>query len=53
MNISVLVGTAIGVLMVWIMLAAITSQILEWVAQGLKWRPEILEETVDIILGKD
>ncbi|HSG44168.1 MAG TPA: hypothetical protein VLA72_13520, partial [Anaerolineales bacterium] len=53
MNIGVLVGTAVGVLMVWIMLAAITSQILEWVAQGLKWRPQILEETVNIILGKD
>ena len=53
MNIGVLIGTAIGVMMVWIMLAAITSQILEWVAQGLRWRPQILEETVDIILGND
>lgn len=53
MNIGVLVGTAIGVMMVWIMLAAITSQILEWIAQGLKWRPQLLEETVNIILGND
>ena len=53
MNIGVLVGTAIGVLMVWIMLAAITSQVQEWIAQGLRWRPQILEETIGIILGKD
>jgi len=53
MNLGVLIGTAIGVLMVWIMLAAITSQVQEWVSQWRAWRPQMLEEAIRNILASD
>lgn len=53
MSISVLVEVAIGVLFVWILLAAITSQVQDWVSQWLQWRPTMLQETINNILADD
>lgn len=53
MNIGTLIEVAIGVLFVWIMLAAITSQVQEWIAQWLSWRAKMLEESVRNILASD
>jgi len=53
MSFSILLGTAIGVLMVWIMLAGITSQVQEWISQWRAWRPQMLEEAIRNILASD
>jgi hypothetical protein len=53
MDFGTLMQVAIGVLFVWIMLAAITSQIQEWISQWLRWRPQFLEETIGNILAKE
>ena len=53
MSIGVLLEVAIGILFVWIMLAAITSQIQEWISQWSAWRPKLLEESIKGILAND
>jgi len=53
MSFGILLGTAIGVLMVWIMLAGITSQVQEWISQLRAWRPKMLEEAIGNILASD
>jgi len=50
MNLSTLIEVAIGVLFVWILLAAITSQIQDWMSQALKWRASMLEESIGNML---
>ena len=53
MNLSTLIEVAIGVMFVWILLAAITSQIQDWLSQILKWRANMLEESIENILVDD
>lgn len=53
MNIGTIIEVAIGVMFVWIMLAAVTSQVQDWVSQWLQWRPQLLEESIRNILADD
>ncbi len=53
MNIGTIIEVAIGVMFVWIMLAAITSQVQDWISQWLQWRPKLLEESIRNILADD
>ena len=54
MNIGVLVEVAIGVLFVWMLLAAITSAIQDWISQMFKWKATMLEESIgNILVDKD
>ena len=53
MNIGVLIEVAIGILFVWILLAAITSAVQDWISQWLKWRATMLEESIRNILADD
>ena len=51
MNLTVLIEVAIGVMFVWILLAAVTSAIQDWVSQLLKWKSNMLEESIGNILA--
>ncbi|HLE91276.1 MAG TPA: hypothetical protein VI753_09010 [Anaerolineales bacterium] len=53
MNLTVLIEVAIGVLFVWILLAAITSAVQDWISQLFKWKSDMLEESIGNILAND
>jgi hypothetical protein len=53
MDLTVLIEVAIGIMFVWILLALITSQIQDWVSQALSWKANMLEESIQGLLGDD
>ena len=53
MDITVIIQVAIGVMLVWILLAMITSSIADWISQLFKWRATLLEESIRNILVDD
>jgi hypothetical protein len=53
MDLTVIIEVAIGIMFVWIMLALITSQIQEWVSQALSWKANMLEGSIQGLLGND
>jgi hypothetical protein len=53
MSLTVIIQVAIGIMFVWILLALITSQIQDWVAQIFKWKASLLEQTIQGLLSGD
>ena len=53
MDFTVLIEVAIGIMFVWILLALITTQIQDWVAQLLSWKATLLEKSIQGLLGDD
>lgn len=51
MSLGTILEVAIGILFVWILLALITSQVSDWVASWFKWRANMLETTIQNMLG--
>jgi hypothetical protein len=53
MSLTVIIQVAVGIMFVWILLALITSQIQDWVAQLFKWKANLLEQTIQGLLSGD
>ncbi len=51
MNLGVVLEVAIGLTFVWVLLSLITSQLQDWIASWLKWRSDMLEESLKSMLG--
>jgi len=53
MDLTTIIQVAIGMMFVWIVLAVITSQVQDWIANLLAWRASMLEDTIKTMLGDE
>ena len=54
MNIAVLLEVGIGLIFIWVLLALITSAVLDWISQAFKWRADMLMQAIgNLLTGKD
>ena len=54
MNIAVLLEVGIGLIFIWVLLALITSAVLDWLSQAFKWRADMLMQAIgNLLTGKD
>ena len=51
MDLTAIIQVAIGMIFVWVILAVITSQVQDWIANLFSWRASMLEDTIKHMLG--